>query len=343
MKRKVIQTCIFPVALASVLTTTSFAQSAEIVPVSAKDVEVVPISYQIKHWSEVFIDQLSKDYDVKDVFDGKNLNSTIEVKDFQNLVRVVLDKDYDGSPDSLSREAVVHELMKIWADKTGKNLDEIAIIEMLIYTDLSQVDEKYQQSVVIAYMKNIARGRGGGIFDPKTGVTYGELAALIYNTAQAVTKENQANVQPVAENKFETRGTYEIKDDKVVFNFELVNHYKETKELMFGSGQQFELTITDEKGNEVYRYSDGKFFTLALIMKTINPGESIKWQDEWDMKDKDGNKLTSGKYKAKIEIMVVQEEEKEKIDESELTTEIEFELGVDEKNNIVDSKSVKNL
>jgi len=96
-------------------------------------------------------------------------------------------------------------------------------------------------------MKNIARGRGGGIFDPKTGVTYGELAALIYNTAQAVTKENQANVQPVAENKFETRGTYEIKDDKVVFNFELVNHYKETKELMFGSGQQFELTITDEK------------------------------------------------------------------------------------------------
>jgi len=34
---------------------------------------------------------------------------------------------------------------------------------MLIYTDLSQVDEKYQQSVVIAYMKNIARGRGGGI------------------------------------------------------------------------------------------------------------------------------------------------------------------------------------
>jgi len=101
----------------------------------AKDVEVVPISYQIKHWSEVFIDQLSKDYDVKDVFDGKNLNSTIEVKDFQNLVRVVLDKDYDGSPDSLSREAVVHELMKIWADKTGKNLDEIAIIEMLIYTD----------------------------------------------------------------------------------------------------------------------------------------------------------------------------------------------------------------
>jgi len=109
------------------------------------------------------------------------------------------------------------------------------------------------------------------------------------------------------------------------------------------TGQQFELTITDEKGNEVYRYSDGKFFTLALIMKTINPGESIKWQDEWDMKDKDGNKLTSGKYKAKIEIMVVQEEEKEKIDESELTTEIEFELGVDEKNNIVDSKSVKNL
>lgn len=101
---------------------------------------------------------------------------------------------------------------------------------------------------------------------------------------------------------------------------------------MFGSGQQFEVVITDEKGKEVYRYSDDKFFTLALIMKTINPGEAIKWQDEWDMTDKEGNKLTSGKYKAKIEIMVVQEDEKEKIDESQLTTVIEFELGTGEKN-----------
>ncbi len=43
----------------------------------------------------------------------------------------------------------------------------------------------------------------------------------------------------------------------------------------------------------MYRYSDVKFFTMALVYKDINPGESLKWQDEWDMTDKEGQKLKS--------------------------------------------------
>lgn len=195
MKRKVIQTFILPIALASVFTTASFAQTIEIMPVSATDVEVVPISYQMKHWSEVFIDQLSKNYDVKDVFGGKDLNSAIEATDFQNLAKLVLDKDYSGTPGSVTRESIVHELMQMWADKTGKELDKIAVIKMLIYDDLGQVDSKYYQSVMVAYMKDIAKGKGGGIFDPKAGVTYGELAALVFNTAQSIEKEKEADVQ----------------------------------------------------------------------------------------------------------------------------------------------------
>jgi len=319
-------------AVISVFTATSFAQTADITLLSVEKPDVVTISYQMKHWSEPFVNQLSENYNANEMFEGKNLNSAIEAKDFQNLVRLVLDKDYDGTPDSVTREAVVHELMKIWAEKTGKDLDKVPVIRMLIYVDLDQVDIKYYQSIMVAYMKDIAKGRGEGIFDPKTDVTYGELAALVYNTAQSVEKEKESDVQQIAKDRFETRGDYEIKDGKVVFNFELVNRYEEAKELMFGSGQQFEVTITDEKGNEVYRYSDGKFFTLALVSKTINPGEAVKWQDEWDMTDKEGNELTAGKYQAKIDIMVVQGEDEEKIDESQLTTVIEFELGVGERN-----------
>ena len=72
-------------------------------------------------------------------------------------------------------------------------------------------------------------------------------------------------------------------------------------------GQQYEVVITNEKGEEVYRYSDDKFFTLAIIYKTIKPGESLKWQDIWDMTDQEGEKLTSGKYTANITIMVMPE------------------------------------
>lgn len=135
-----------------------------------------------------------------------------------------------------------------------------------------------------------------------------------------------SDVQPIAEERFENKGSYEIKDDKVIFNFELINHYNEVKNLEFSSGQQFELTITDEKGDEVYRYSDGKFFTMALLFKDLNPGESLKWQETWDMTNKEEEKLTSGKYEAKINILARAGESEEKVDESQLTTVIEIDI-----------------
>ena len=74
--------------------------------------------------------------------------------------------------------------------------------------------------------------------------------------------------------RFETRASCQVAQDEVSFDFSLYNHHYESQNLIFGSGQQFELTITDENGEEVWRYSDGKFFTLALVMKTIDPGGS---------------------------------------------------------------------
>ncbi|HOQ38157.1 MAG TPA: BsuPI-related putative proteinase inhibitor [Acetivibrio sp.] len=325
MRKKLIGCTIISVALSSALIVPAFGQTIEVRPISADDNPVIPISLRM-HWSQMFIDQLSKDYNIESLFSGKDLNAAIKAEDYLNIVKIVFDAEYNTTPDSMTREAVVHELIKLWADKTGKDLDNIATIKMIIYSDTEKIDPKYNQSVTLAYMNDIAKGRGDGIFDPKADVTYGELAALIFNTAEAIAEEKKPDVETVAEERFETRGSYEIKDGKVVFDFELVNNYSEPKDVMLGSGQQFELTITDEKGEEVYRYSDGKFFTLALVTETINPGESLKWQDAWDMTDKEGNKLTSGKFKAKIDILVVPEDESQVIEESQFTTVIEFEL-----------------
>jgi len=197
---------------------------------------------------------------------------------------------------------------------------------MLIYTDISEITPEYIHNIYIAYMHNIAKGKGAGIFDPKNRVTYGELAALITNTIKAIEKELVADGNVIEKGKFETKAIYEIKDDKVIFNFQLINGFNEPKELLFGSGQQFEITITDESGEEVYRYSDGKFFTLALIYKTINPGESLSWQDEWDMTNKEGERLHSGKYTATIKILAMPAEENGVIEVEQLTTVLELNL-----------------
>lgn len=325
MKNKILRNMIITVAVSSVIAVPTFAQNINST-VSTQDNKIVPINYVFKHWAETYIDQLSVNYDVEEIFTDKNLNDYITVEDFEKAVKLTIYEEYENSNELVTREVIVYELTKIWAEKSGKDLDKIPIIKMLIYSDTNKIDIKYQNGVYIAYMYDIAKGRGERIFDPKTNVTYGELSVLINNTINAIEKELAPEPQPIVEGRYETKGSYEINDDKVVFDFELMSHYTEVQELMFGSGQQFEIIIRNDEGEEVYRFSDGKFFTMALIYKTLNPGESLKWQDEWDMTNKDGEKLTTGNYKAEIKILAITDEE-EKIEEEQLTTVINFTLG----------------
>ncbi len=328
--------------LLTVLMVPTFSQGADVNLVS-ENIEIIPVRYEYKHWAQPAVEILSQNYDIGQFFEGKHLNDFISAEDFQILIQKTIDKDYNGVPDALTREAVVYELVKIWAKESHQDLNTIGVIRMLIYSDTDRISPDYNHAITIAYMKNIAKGKGSGIFDPKAKVSYGELAALINNTIAAIEKESSQ--QDIASEKFETRGSYDIKDDKVILDFELMNHYNNPKDLMFSSGQQFEISIIDEEGNEVYRYSDGKFFTMALVYKTINPGESLKWQDVWDMTNKDGEKVKTGKYTARISILCqeinsdeaaleesvsaldlssVLETEKEK--KSEFTTIIEIDL-----------------
>jgi len=316
MKKRFISFTIAFVLLMSLLAFPAFAQ---------KDANPL-ISASNRHWAQDYVDDLASRSNIDAIFRNKSLNAPITVEDFQNLVRLVIDETYDGAPDSTLREAIVYECARIWAEKTGNNLDEMVFIQVVFYSDMDQADAKYVQGIYAAYTQEIARGRGNDIFDPKAQTTYGELATLISRTVQAIEKASAQAPQPIVAGRFETRATYAVKADKVVFDFELMSHYTEPRDITFSSGQQFELTITDESGKEVYRYSDGRFFTMALILKTINPGESLKWQDEWDMTDKDGNRLTSGNYKAVITILAYPDEGGEKLDESQFTATIDFSL-----------------
>ncbi len=294
--------------------------------VSIENKKMGPSSTKANHWANHYIDQLSKNYDVTPIFKNKGLNDAIKAEDLQSLVRVVIDETYEVSSDVTTREVAVYELTQLWAKKTNQELETLPVIRMLIYSDTEQIDSKYNHGIIVAYMKKIAKGNAEGIFAPKAKLTYGQLAALVYNTDQAIKEELRVSEEPVMKEGFETRGDYKLEEDKVVFDFELVSHYEQAKEVNFSSGQQFEISVTNEAGEEVYRYSDDKFFTEALISKVIQQGETIKWQDEWQMTNKKGEKLTSGKYKAQIKILLLQEDGKEAIEENQLTTDIDFQL-----------------
>jgi len=202
MKKKILGSTILLATLSSSLIVTSFGLNENTKPISAEDKKIIPISYQIKHWSQTFIDQLSKNHNVQGMFSEKDLNAPVKTEDFKNIVKLVLDTEYKGEPDSMTREVVVGELMEIWSEKTGHDLDKIPTIKMVIYSDMEKINSSYYHAITAAYMRNISKGRGGGIFDPKTTVTYGELAALIYNTSESIRTETKTNVLPIFRGAF---------------------------------------------------------------------------------------------------------------------------------------------
>jgi hypothetical protein len=92
--------------------------------------------------------------------------------------------------------------------------------------------------------------------------------------------------------------TLEIEPTKeaAIFNLTFSNQSDEVAEVSFSSGQRFEIVVSDTKGNEVYRYSEGKMFTMAIQMLKLEAGDQLTFQDSWDYKVK-GNKVDLGEYK----------------------------------------------
>ncbi len=71
----------------------------------------------------------------------------------------------------------------------------------------------------------------------------------------------------------------------------------EPLDLTFPSGQTFELVLKDEKGQTVYRWSDGKAFTQALRQESFGPGER-NYVVIARLAGNDGKPLPQGKYTA---------------------------------------------
>ncbi len=320
MRKNAIKTIIIVGVLFSVVTMSVFAETGGMG--DAGKVEIIPISHTKSHWAEEYVERIASTYNIESFFEDKNLNDSISSKEFQNLISLTIDEDYTNILESMTREEAVNELVHIWADKTDNKVEEIPTIKMIVYRDMEEINSEYNHSITVAYMKGIASGKGKGIFAPKAEVTYGEAAAMIVKLESAIEKEMEFKE---GEKIFKTIGDYKIKDGNMIFNFELKNNSSEDKILQFGSGMQFEITVKNEQDKEIYRYSDGKYFTQAIVCEEIKAGESIKWEDTWDMKNKDGEEISEGRYTATIEILPIVKEDPD-LNRECFTTILEFEI-----------------
>ncbi len=67
--------------------------------------------------------------------------------------------------------------------------------------------------------------------------------------------------------------------------------------LAFSSGQRYDLELKNERGEVVYRWSEGRAFTMELGEEIIEPGER-NYVVTVRLADKEGKPLAQGKYTA---------------------------------------------
>ncbi|RXI98317.1 hypothetical protein DS745_18490 [Anaerobacillus alkaliphilus] len=82
------------------------------------------------------------------------------------------------------------------------------------------------------------------------------------------------------------------------FKLSLTNETDEKVFLQFPSGQQFEIIVKDQSSNVVYKYSEGKMFTMAIVTREMAPGETLVWEDEW-------NEAVPGTYVITGELQII--------------------------------------
>ena len=103
-----------------------------------------------------------------------------------------------------------------------------------------------------------------------------------HSEAAATVAPTQKSVQRV-----EKRTAGEIKSTFAVsaapsglhFALNVTNAGKKGVELTFPGGQQYDFTVKDSAGREVYRWGKGRMFTQSLQNKVIDGGETMRFEE----------------------------------------------------------------
>ena len=66
----------------------------------------------------------------------------------------------------------------------------------------------------------------------------------------------------------------ELEADIIIYNIG-----EEAVNLKYGSGQLYDLFVLED-GEEIWRWSEGKMFTMALMSRDLAPGESLHYTEE---------------------------------------------------------------
>lgn len=113
-------------------------------------------------------------------------------------------------------------------------------------------------------------------------------------------KERKKPMQGLFETVLETK----VQEGKVDIRFFTKNISGKDLQIYHGSGQRYDIWVYNDQNEEVYRWSNNMAFTQALIEIELGKDEQLAFQEEWHLKDNEGNPVPTGTYTILSKVMV---------------------------------------
>lgn len=206
---------------------------------------------------------------IKDYFDDVDQNAAY-ASDLIDLVTAgIIVKGGNFNPGAtISREEMVHYVMNAYKYEMG---DKYALINIIpnLFKDDSEITPLYSGEVYRAEHYKLIVG-SKGMFHPQANATRGEAAVVVSKLDGLLEKQNPVvSVIPEAN----------MKDDSIEMKVTLTNTSKKAVNFTIPSGQKYDFVLLDSDKKELYRWSTGKMFTMALINSKIGAGESIVYTE----------------------------------------------------------------
>ncbi|HOM02357.1 MAG TPA: BsuPI-related putative proteinase inhibitor [Acetivibrio sp.] len=212
--------------------------------------------------NEFYSDVKNEDWYASQLYDMASLN-------------IVDDREKFRPNDLITREEMVHYLVNTYKYKLNAISGDIDG-EDSCFDDEDSIKEQYKNSVKYAYKLGFVKGRGNGKFVPEGLSTRAEAMVVLEKLLQAL-KEDVKDAVEVTPSFVKDKDGYKM-------TLTIKNGGKNEVVIMHGSGQKYDFVLLDDKKEEVYRWSEGKGFTMALTETHIPSGKTVEFSEVIDAK-----------------------------------------------------------
>lgn len=206
--------------------------------------------------------------DIKDYFNDVKQDATYALAVIDLVTANIIEGKGSFKPESIiTREEMVHYIMNAYRYKLGENYALIKI-GPASFKDDDKINPIYSGDVALAVYYKLITGPGKNLFNPKGITTRAEAAAVVSNLMNLVNKQNSSVV---------IEPSVSVKAGSIEMKLSVINNSKAPINLTHSSGQKFDFVLLDADRKELYRWSEGKAFTMMLTSSTIEAGKALDY------------------------------------------------------------------